>query len=131
MFRKFLIGAVCAGLLLIVPSSQAAEALKILGQSAPAATTATDLYTVPASTQTVVSTMVVANRAASQATFRISIRVAGAASTNKQYLAYDVAVPANDSIILTLGVALATGDVITVYGSNANLSFTATGSEIS
>jgi hypothetical protein len=129
--RKILIGLFCAAAFLASSVSHAAEALKILGQVNPAATTATTLYTVPASTQAVVSTIVVANQAASQATFRISIRVAGAAANAKQYIAYDVAVPANDSIILTLGIALATTDIITVYGSSANLSFTATGSEIS
>lgn len=129
--RKFLFGLVCAALFLTAPASNAAEALKILGQVNPAATTATDLYTVPAATSAVVSTMVIANQAGTQATFRISIRVAGASANAKQYLAYDVAVPPNDSIILTLGVALGTGDVITVYGSSTSLSFTATGSEIS
>jgi len=37
---------------------------KVLGQSNPAATTATTLYTVPAGTQAVVSTIAVCNQAA-------------------------------------------------------------------
>jgi len=41
---------------------------KVLGQSAPSATTATTLYTVPSATSAVVSTLVVANRAATSAT---------------------------------------------------------------
>jgi glucose-6-phosphate dehydrogenase assembly protein OpcA len=104
---------------------------KVLGQSNPAATTATTLYTVPASTSTVVSTIVIANLAATAATFRISIRPAGAAQTNAMYVAYDVTVGASDSTALTLGLTLATTDVITVYASTANLSFNAYGSEIS
>jgi glucose-6-phosphate dehydrogenase assembly protein OpcA len=104
---------------------------KVLGQSNPAATTATTLYTVPASTSTVVSTIVVANLSTSAATYRISIRPAGAAQTNAMYLAYDVTIGANDSTALTLGVTLATTDVVTVYASSANLSFNAYGSEIS
>jgi glucose-6-phosphate dehydrogenase assembly protein OpcA len=107
-----------------------ATSYKVLGQQNPAATTATTLYTVPASTQTVVSTLVIANQAASAATFRISVRPAGAAQTNAMYLAYDVTVGANDSTALTLGITLATTDVITVYASSATLSFTAFGSEI-
>ena len=59
-----------------------ATTYKVLGQSNPSATTATTLYTVPASTQAVVSTI--------NAT-----------------------------------------DVVTVYASTANLTFTAFGSEIS
>lgn len=106
-------------------------AYKVLGQSAPSATTATTLYTVPASTSTVVSSIVIANRAASSATYRISIRPAGAAQANQHYIAYDVTVGASDSTVLTLGITLATTDVITVYASTANLSFSAYGSEIS
>jgi glucose-6-phosphate dehydrogenase assembly protein OpcA len=104
---------------------------KTLGQSAPAATTNTNLYTVPASTSAVVSTLVVANRATSAATFRIAIRPAGAAIANQHYIAYDSTVAANDSITLTLGISLATTDIITVYASTANLSFNAFGVEAS
>lgn len=104
---------------------------KVLGQSNPAATTATSLYTVPSATQTIVSTLVVANLAATTATFRIACRVAGAALANSQYVAYDVSVGANDSTALTLGITLNATDVITVYASNANLTFTAFGSELS
>lgn len=107
-----------------------ATSYKVLGQQNPAATTATTLYTVPASTSTVVSTIVVTNQAATAATYRISVRPAGAAQTNAMYLAYDVTVGANDSTALTLGITLATTDVITVYASSATLSFNAFGSEI-
>jgi len=107
-----------------------ATTYKVLGQSNPAATTATTLYTVPASTSTVVSTLVICNQAASAATYRISVRPAGGAQTTAMYLAYDVAVAANDSTALTLGVTLATTDIITVYASSATVSFTAFGSEI-
>ena len=107
-----------------------ATTYKVLGQSNPAATTATTLYTVPAATSTVVSTVVIANQAATAATFRISVRPAGAAQTNAMYIAYDVTVGANDSTALTLGLTLATTDVITVYASSATVSFNAYGSEI-
>jgi glucose-6-phosphate dehydrogenase assembly protein OpcA len=107
-----------------------ATVYKVLGQSAPSATTATTLYTVPSATSTVVSTLVVANRAATAATYRIAIRPAGATLANEHYIAYDVAVGANDSTTLTIGITLAATDVITVYASTANLSFNAFGSEI-
>ncbi len=108
-----------------------ATTYKVLGQSNPAATTATTLYTVPASTQAVVSTIVIANLTATAATFRIAVRVAGATLANSQYVAYDITVGASDSTALTLGVTLNATDVLTVYGSTANLTFTAFGSEIS
>lgn len=107
-----------------------ATTYKVLGQSNPSATTATTLYTVPSATQAVVSTIVIANLTATAATFRIAVRVAGAALANSQYIAYDITVGASDSTALTLGVTLNATDVLTVYASTANLTFTAFGSEI-
>jgi glucose-6-phosphate dehydrogenase assembly protein OpcA len=106
-------------------------AYKVLGQLAPSATTLTTLYTVPAATQAVVSTIAVTNRAATAATFRIAIRVAGAAISNEDYIAYDSTVAANDTTAFTIGVTLAATDVLSVYASTANVSFNAFGSEIS
>jgi uncharacterized membrane protein len=103
---------------------------KVLAQSAPSATTNTDIYTVGAGKQTVISTIAVCNRGASTATYRIAIRVAGATIANEDYITYDANVPANDTISLTLGVTLAATDVITVYASNADLSFNLFGTEI-
>ncbi len=104
---------------------------KVLGQSAPSATTATTLYTVPAATSAVVSSIVIANRDSAAATYRVAIRPAGATLANQHYIAYDVTVGASDSTVLTLGITLATTDVVTIYASTANLSFSAYGSEIS
>ncbi len=103
---------------------------KVLAQSAPSATTATDIYTVPTSTATVISTIVVANRASTTATYRIAIRPNGATLANQHYLAYDVAVGGGDSTTLTLGITMDAADVVTVYASTANLSFNIFGSEI-
>ena len=104
---------------------------KVLGQSIPAATTATTLYTVPASTQTVVSSISICNQASSSATFRIAVRVAAATLATSQYIAYDVTVGAADTTVLTLGLTLGATDVITIYSSTATVSFAAFGSEIS
>jgi glucose-6-phosphate dehydrogenase assembly protein OpcA len=104
---------------------------KVLGQSNPSATTATTLYTVPSATQTVVSTVTICNQAATAATYRIAVRVAGASLAASQYVAYDVSLPANASDTLTLGITLGATDVITVYASTATMSFAAFGSEIS
>jgi glucose-6-phosphate dehydrogenase assembly protein OpcA len=107
-----------------------ATTYKVLGQSNPAATTATTLYTVPSATQAVVSTIVIANLTATAAQFRIAVRIAGATLANSQYVAYDITVGASDSTALTLGLTLGAADVVTVYASTANITFTAFGSEI-
>jgi hypothetical protein len=107
-------------------------AYKVLGQSNPSATTETTLYTVPSSTSTVVSSIAVCNQTASSATFRVAVRPAADASTTaKHYLVYGTTVGAADTIVLTIGTTLAAGDLIRVFASNANLSFSAFGSEIS
>jgi hypothetical protein len=93
---------------------------KVLGQSNPAATTLTTLYTVPAATQTIISTITVANQAATAATYRIAVRVAAASIAAAQYLAYDVSLPANASDTLTLGVTVDATDIISVYASSTD-----------
>jgi hypothetical protein len=106
-------------------------AYKVLGQVAPSATTDTTLETVPSATQAVVSTISVCNRAATAATYRIAVRPAGATLANLHYIAYDAPIAANNSTFITVGITLAATDVVTVYASTANLSFSAFGSEIS
>jgi hypothetical protein len=107
-----------------------ATVYKVLGQSAPAATTAADAYTVPSLKYAVVSTITVCNRATGAATYRVSVRPNGDAQANQHYIAYDASVPANDTIALTLGLTADASDVFTVYASTANLSFGIFGSEI-
>jgi hypothetical protein len=104
---------------------------KVLGQSAPSATTNTDIYTVGAGKQAIVSTITVANRSATARTYRIAVRPAGATLANQHYIAYDVTLAANDTTALTLGITLTATDVITVYASTTDLSFGIFGSEIS
>jgi hypothetical protein len=108
-----------------------ASAYKILGNINPDATTATTLYTVPAATSTIISTINICNQAATSGTFRIALRPAGATLSSSQYIAYDMTIPANDAIALTMGITMATTDVITVYASSATMSFLAFGTEVS
>ena len=100
---------------------------KVLAQSAPSAATATTLLT--ASSATIVSTLNASNIGGTQDTIRIAVRPAGATLAAVHYVAYDVTVGASDTTALTLGITLATTDVITVYASTANLSFHAYGDE--
>jgi hypothetical protein len=103
---------------------------KVLAQSAPSATTNTDVYTVGATKQTIISTVTICNRSASAATYRIAVRPDGDTLANEHYLAYDTTVPANDTIALTLGITCDASDVVTVYASTADLTFSLFGSEI-
>ncbi len=108
-----------------------ANVYKVLAQSAPSATTDTDVYTVPSSTEAVVSTVVMANRAGTAGTFRIAVRPDGATIADEHYLAYDVPLAANDSTTLTLGITMDAADVLTVQTSSADMSVNVFGTEIS
>lgn len=104
---------------------------KVLGQADPLAATDTDLYTVPASTNVVGSTLTVCNRSGTATSFRIAIRPAGATIANQHYINYDTPIGANDSYMVTIGFTLEATDVITVHATAATLSFGAFGQEIS
>ena len=103
---------------------------KVLGQVAPAAATATPLYTVPATAQAVCSTLSICNRDIAT-TYRVTVRPAGAVLDPKHYLIYDAVIGANDSIMLTLGITLAATDVVGVYAGTSAVTFALFGAEIS
>jgi len=107
-----------------------ATTYKILGQVSPAATTETALYTVPASTSAIASSIIVCNRASTQTSFRVSISVNGAATATKDYIYYDLLIGGHDTFIATIGVTLGDTDVVRVYSGSTNLSFSLYGSEI-
>jgi len=103
--------------------------IKVLGQSAPGAASLTDIYTVPALKSTVCSSIVVCNRSATATSFRVAVRPAGAAISNEMYLYYDVTIAGNDTFIATIGITLATTDVLSVYATLSTLSFSVFGQE--
>ena len=107
-----------------------ASTYKVLGQQNPTATTLTALYTVPAATSAVLSTITVANRSATATAFRLSVAVAGATDNDKQYFAYDAAIQGNEALTFTIGVTMATTDVLRCYATLATLTFNAFGMEI-
>jgi hypothetical protein len=96
-------------------------AYKVLGRKAAAATTAEELYAVPSGSSAVVSTIVIANRSAAAKTYRLAVKPTSGTS---------LAIAANDSTALTLGITLTSGNVIVTYASAADLTFTAFGSEL-
>ena len=107
------------------------QTYKVLGQSAPNANTTANVYTVPASTQAVVSSIVVTNRNNNaNITYRLAVQPAGAALANQHYIAYDSTILALDSVALSLGLSLGNTDVVSVYSANSNVSFSVFGVEI-
>ena len=111
----------------------ATASYKTLGIASPTDANNTTLYTVGSAVTggAVISTIAVANTTGSAGSYRIFVRDEGAAAAQSNALAYDVAIAANDTIAITVGLTLDVADVISVRTTNANqLNFFAFGSEI-
>lgn len=107
------------------------EALKILGQLSPSASALTDLYTVPSTFFSSISSIIICNHNSSIViNFRISVAIGGADDAPAQYLYYDLPLDSNDTFIATIGMSLGSGDKVRVYSDTANVSFNIFGVEV-
>jgi hypothetical protein len=100
-----------------------ATSTKALFRGAATTSVGTTLYTVPASTSTVVSNILVTNTAGSAGTFTIALNGTAMATT--------VAIGANSIITLDLKQVLATTNTITGGASATTINFHISGVEIS
>lgn len=107
-----------------------AEARLVLGQLLPPAATLQALYTVPAATQAVVSTIVVCEQAGANTTYSISVAIGGAADVPLQYIAFNAPLQPNETKGFTLGVTLGIADVIRVKSVSGQVSFSAFGVQL-
>jgi len=107
-----------------------ATAYKVLGQINPSITTATTAYTVPSSTETVISTITACNLGPAPTTYRIAVRPNGASLANEHYIVYDASIAPQETQTLTIGITLNAADVVTIYASSATMAFNLFGSEI-
>lgn len=103
---------------------------KVLGQINPTANTLTTAYTVPAATQTVISTVSVCNQSANATTFSLAVQPAGASIAAKHYINFNTPLPGNDTITLTIGMTLGNTDVLSANAAIGNVSINVFGSEI-
>jgi glycerol uptake facilitator-like aquaporin len=106
-----------------------ATTYKVLGQLAPASTSG-DLYTVPAVTEAVVSTINVVNTGTTDSTISIAIRKNGATLATNQYIINGLILNPKVTLAYTSGLTLDAADVITVISTNNDCAFSAFGSEI-
>lgn len=107
------------------------ESLMVLGQVVPSPTTLTALYTVPAATMTSVSSLFICNQNGGLvANIRISLAIGGAADAPAQYLYYALPVNPLDTFVATVGLSLASGDIIRCYSDQSNVSFNLTGVQV-
>jgi len=108
-----------------------AVSYKVLGQVKPSANTATTLYTVPtgAGNYAVVSSLVVNNLTGDVTEIRVAVRPAGETLEDKHYIVYGNGIAPFESQIYTIGITVASTDVITVHDLNGKCSFNLFGSE--
>jgi hypothetical protein len=106
------------------------DTLKILAQTSPIANTLTACYTVPAATSTVISSIIVCNTNSTAQTFRISLAIGGASDATSQYIYYDLPIAGNDTFVATMGVTLATTDVVRVQANSTLVNFVLTGDQL-
>lgn len=106
------------------------EAIKVLGQTAPASGVLTDSYTVPASASAAISSIVVCNQTSSYAGIRISVAVSGAADDPKQYIYYDLLCDPKNTFVATVGITLSENDIVRVFSDIDGVSFQFFGTEV-
>lgn len=106
-----------------------ATTYKILGQSIPSSASISTLYTVPTSSQAVISSITVCNQSTST-TYRVAVVPSGSVLGAKNYICYEAPLNANDSIFLSLGLSLSGSDSISVLSGNSSASFNVYGAEI-
>lgn len=106
------------------------ETLLVLGQAYPIADTLTTLYTVPALTTAAPSSIVVCSQSGFADQFSVSVAVGGATDAPEQYLYYQLAIDASDTFIATIGITLASGDVVRCWSQNGYCSFNLFGLQV-
>jgi hypothetical protein len=104
-------------------------ARKLLGQTA-AASTEVALYSVPASTEVVVTAVVFANRSAAPANIRIATVPNGGVTGNEDYVLYDHPIKGFESFPWTVPITMDASDVLRVETDTATVSVSAYGMEI-
>jgi len=90
-----------------------------LAQAAPAATTYTTVYTVPAG-KTATLNINIVNRGTSTASVRVAV-AASATPLSEEFLEYGAAIPVN-GVLERTGVRLSAGKLLVVYASSADTS---------
>ena len=89
------------------------------------------LYTTPASTEAVISSVVITNQSSSAVTIRIGLDATAGTPGDSEWLVYDAAVAGNDTVALTLGITMDASKYLRVSSSANTCNFSAFLSEIS
>lgn len=108
----------------------ATETIKTPSYVNPSANTLTTLYTVPADTQSIISTINVCNTASIDATYRIAV-TSGGSPVLGNYIVYGATISGNETVAFTQGITMDAGDILAVFTNSASIAFNAFKMEIS
>jgi hypothetical protein len=89
------------------------------------------LYNSPSSTEAIISSLVIANLASSDVTVRVGLDTTAGTPGASEWLVYDAPIAGNDTVSLTLGIALDADKYVRVSSSASTVAFSAFLSEIS
>jgi hypothetical protein len=107
---------------------------KILGQIQPTGNILTTIYTVPAATNTMISTITICNQSANTVSINVAANVSGSAVTTRNFIVSGYSLGAAETLVLEPRVSLNVGSILSanVTGANAssNVSINAFGVEI-
>jgi len=107
---------------------------KILGQVQTTANVLTTIYTVPASTNTVITTITICNQSANTVSVNVAANVSGSAVSTKNFIVSGYSLGAAETLVLEPRVSLNVGSILSanITGANAasNVSINAFGVEI-
>lgn len=99
----------------------------ILGQAALTITTNTTVYTVPASTLSVINITVVNRSTSATADVRVALATT-ATPQNSEWIEYDATIPTR-GVLERTGIAMNAGEKVIVYASTGNCSVSVYGLE--
>jgi hypothetical protein len=95
------------------------------------ATTATTLYTAPASTKTIIKNIVICNTTSTAATLTVSLVPSGGSAGVTNRIMSTLNINANDTVSMDLSGVLATGDFISaLQGTSGALTVNISGVEV-
>jgi len=112
----------------VIPDAPAsASPYKILGQIVGVANTNSNVYVVPASTNTVVNLITVCNGTQNNILIDLVARPSTEALATKHFILKSLTIPAADTLVLDTGVALQTSAILSANVTGANATSSAAG----
>jgi hypothetical protein len=99
-------------------------------QGTSGVTTYTTLYSTPAATEAVISTIAICNTAATSATYRIAIMGSAGTPAAENWIVYNAVVAGENTSFITVGISLSSEKFIRVSSSANTVTFSAYVSEI-